>query len=97
MGLLQKNPNELLHSHTMEGHRFIIKSPLTVTISSQTVVLGQGVSLGDHLFEVVVTREVWVFADLPIERASRSWKLYPLRSNKFEWSILFSFFSPSIL
>jgi len=71
MGLLQKDLNELLHSHTMEGHRYIIKSPLTGTISSQTVVLGQGVSTGDQLFEVVDTREVWVFANLPIEQAQR--------------------------
>jgi cobalt-zinc-cadmium efflux system membrane fusion protein len=55
----------------MEGHRYIIKSPLTGTISSQTVVLGQGVSPGDQLFEVVDTREVWVFANLPIEQAQR--------------------------
>ena len=71
MGLSQKDLNELLHSHTMEGHRYIIKSPLTGTISSQTVVLGQGVSPGDHFFEVVDTREVWVFASLPIEQAQR--------------------------
>ncbi|MEX0829125.1 MAG: efflux RND transporter periplasmic adaptor subunit [Nitrospirales bacterium] len=71
MGLLQKDLNELLHSHTMEGHHYIIKSPLTGTISSQSVVLGQGVSPGDQLFEVVDTREVWVFANLPIEQAQR--------------------------
>lgn len=71
MGLLEKDLNELLHSHSMEGHRYIIKSPLTGTISSQTVVLGQGVSPGDQLFEVVDTREVWVFANLPIEQAQR--------------------------
>jgi cobalt-zinc-cadmium efflux system membrane fusion protein len=71
MGLLKKDLNELLHSHTMEGHRYIIKSPLNGTISEQTVVLGQGVSTGDHLFEVVDIRQVWVFANLPIEQAQR--------------------------
>ncbi len=71
MGLLKKDLNELLHSHTMEGHRYIIKAPLAGTISEQTVVLGQGVSTGDHLFEVVDIRQVWVFANLPIEQAQR--------------------------
>jgi cobalt-zinc-cadmium efflux system membrane fusion protein len=71
MGLLKKDLNELLHSHTMEGHRYIIKAPLAGIISEQTVVLGQGVSTGDHLFEVVDIRQVWVFANLPIEQAQR--------------------------
>ncbi len=71
MGLLKKDLDELLHSHTMEGHRYIIKAPLTGTISEQTVVLGQGVRAGDHLFEVVDVRQVWVFANLPIEQAQR--------------------------
>ncbi|MGV7227261.1 MAG: efflux RND transporter periplasmic adaptor subunit [Nitrospirales bacterium] len=71
MGLMKKDLNELLHSHTMEGHRYIIKAPLAGIISEQTVVLGQGVSPGDHLFEVVDIRQVWVFANLPIEQAQR--------------------------
>jgi len=71
MGLMKNDLNELLHSHTMEGHRYIIKAPLAGIISEQTVVLGQGVSPGDHLFEVVDTRQVWVFANLPIEQAQR--------------------------
>jgi len=71
MGLLKKDLNELLHSHTMEGHRYIIKAPLAGIISEQTVVLGQGVSTGEHLFEIVDTRKVWVFANLPIEQAQR--------------------------
>ncbi|MCZ6799073.1 MAG: efflux RND transporter periplasmic adaptor subunit [Nitrospirae bacterium] len=71
MGLLKKELNALLHSHTMEGHRYIIKSPLTGTISEQTVVLGQGIKTSDQLFEVVDTRQVWVFANLPIEQAQR--------------------------
>ncbi len=71
MGLLKKDLDELLHSHSMEGHRYIIKAPLAGVISEQTVVLGQGVRTGDHLFEVVDTRQVWVFANLPIEQAQR--------------------------
>jgi len=71
MGLLEKELNALLHSHTMEGHRYIIKSPLTGTISEQTVVLGQGIKTSDQLFEVVDTRQVWVFANLPIEQTQR--------------------------
>jgi len=71
MGLLEKELNALLHSHTMEGHLYIIKSPLTGTISEQTVVLGQGINTSDQLFEIVDTRQVWVFANLPIEQAQR--------------------------
>ena len=71
MGLLEKDLDALLHSHTMEGHRYIIKAPLAGIISEQTVVLGQGVSPGDHLFQIVDTRQVWVFANLPIEQAQR--------------------------
>lgn len=71
MGLVKDELDELLHSHTMEGHRYIIKSPLAGIISEQTVVLGQGIKTGDHLFEVVNTKEVWVFASLPIEQAQR--------------------------
>jgi cobalt-zinc-cadmium efflux system membrane fusion protein len=71
MGLLKNDLNELLHSHTMEGHRYIIKAPLAGIISDQTVVLGQGVSTGDQLFEIVDIRQVWVFANLPIEQAQR--------------------------
>ncbi len=71
MGLLKKDLDELLHSHTMEGHRYIIKATLAGVVSEQTVVLGQGVHTGDHLFEIVDTRQVWVFANLPIELAQR--------------------------
>lgn len=71
MGLLEKELNALLHSHTMEGHLYIIKSPLTGIISEQTVVLGQGITTSDQLFEIVDTRQVWVFANLPIEQAQR--------------------------
>lgn len=71
MGLDKQELDDLLHSHDMEGHHYIIKSPLNGTISEQTVVLGQGIKTGDHLFEVVDTRQVWVFANLPIEQAQR--------------------------
>ncbi len=71
MGLTHDELDDLLHSHSMEGHRYIIKSPLTGTITDQTVVLGQGIGTGDHLFEVVDTQQVWVFANLPIEQAQR--------------------------
>lgn len=71
MGLLDKELDALLHSHTMEGHLYIIHSPLTGTISGQTVVLGQGVTTSEQLFEIVDTRHVWVFANLPIEQAQR--------------------------
>ena len=71
MGVTKKELDELLHSHSMEGHRYIIKSPLTGTISDQTVVLGQGIHTGDQFFQIVDTRKVWVFANLPIEQAQR--------------------------
>ncbi len=71
MGLLEKELDALLHSHTMEGHLYIIKSPLTGIISEQAVVLGQGITPSEELFEIVDTRHVWVFANLPIEQARR--------------------------
>ncbi|NKB82426.1 MAG: efflux RND transporter periplasmic adaptor subunit [Nitrospirales bacterium] len=71
MGLGPKELDALLAHHTLEGHYYIIRSPLTGTISTQTVVLGQGVKMSDHLFEVVDTQQVWVFANLPIEQAQR--------------------------
>jgi multidrug efflux pump subunit AcrA (membrane-fusion protein) len=37
----------------------------------QNVVVGQGVSPGAALFEVVDTSQVWVFANLPFEQARR--------------------------
>jgi len=71
MGLTPEELDGLVHGHTMEGHRYIIKSPLAGTIADQTVVLGQGIRPGDQLFEVVDTQQVWVFASLPIEQAQR--------------------------
>jgi len=71
MGLSRKELHDLIHSHTVEGHRYILKAPLTGTISSQTVVLGQGVQPKDQLFELVDTSHVWIFANLPIEQARK--------------------------
>ncbi len=71
MGLSQQELNDLLERHTIEGHHYIIKAPLTGTISEQSVVLGQGIRSGDHLFQIVDTRKVWVFANLPVEQAQR--------------------------
>lgn len=69
MGLSKKELRDLIQRHSIEGHRYILKAPLTGTISSQTVVLGQGVQPGDQLLEIVDTSHVWVFANLPIEEA----------------------------
>ena len=69
MGLSRRELDDLLHSHTVEGHRYILKAPLTGTIASQTVVLGQGVIPEDELLELVDTSHVWIFANLPIEQA----------------------------
>lgn len=69
MGLSRKELDDLIQRHSSEGHRYILKAPLTGTISSQTVVLGQGVQPQDQLFELVDTSHVWIFANLPIEQA----------------------------
>ena len=71
MGLTETDFQELEEGSHIHGHRYIVKAPLQGTISSQTVVLGQGVSPGQELFHVVNTSEVWVFANLPIEQAGR--------------------------
>jgi cobalt-zinc-cadmium efflux system membrane fusion protein len=70
MGL---SPVELLaleQTHE-ENHRYTLASPIAGTIVAQHVVRGQGVAPGGDLFEVVDTRRVWVFANLPIERARK--------------------------
>ena len=69
MGLSRKELDDLIQSHSVEGHRYILKAPLTGTISSQTVVLGQGVAPGDELLELVDVSHVWIFANLPVEQA----------------------------
>lgn len=54
-----------------ESHRYTLTSPIAGTVVSQQVVRGQGVAPGIELFEVVDTRRVWVFANLPIEEARK--------------------------
>jgi membrane fusion protein, heavy metal efflux system len=54
-----------------ENHRYTLASPIAGTIVAQHVVRGQGVAPGVDLFEVVDTSRVWVFANLPIERARK--------------------------
>ena len=70
MGL---SPVELLaleQTHE-ENHRYTLASPIAGTIVAQHVVRGQGVAPGVDLFEVVDTSRVWVFANVPIERARK--------------------------
>ncbi len=71
MGLTETDFQELEQGSHIHGHRYILNAPLQGTISSQTVVLGQGVSPGQELFQVVDTSQVWVFANLPIEETGR--------------------------
>ncbi|MDO8547292.1 MAG: efflux RND transporter periplasmic adaptor subunit, partial [Nitrospirales bacterium] len=54
-----------------ESHRYVLRSPIAGIVVQQNVVLGQGVSSGTALFEVVDTSQVWVFANLPLEQARR--------------------------
>jgi multidrug resistance efflux pump len=54
-----------------ENHRYTLASPIAGAIVAQHVVRGQGVAPGGDLFEVVDTSRVWVFANLPIERARK--------------------------
>lgn len=71
MGLTDEDLQELVQGTHLEGHRYILKSPLSGTIASQTVVLGQGVSPEQELFQIVDTSQVWVFANLPVEQVAR--------------------------
>ncbi|WP_447971462.1 efflux RND transporter periplasmic adaptor subunit [Nitrospira sp. M1] len=71
MGLTPKELHELEHGSHLEGHKYILRAPLGGTITHQQVVIGQGVSVGEELFEIVDTSRVWVFANLPIEQARR--------------------------
>ncbi len=71
MGLTETDFQELEEGSHIHGHRYIVKAPLQGTISSQTVVLGQGVLPGQELFHLVDTSQVWVFANLPIEEVGR--------------------------
>ncbi len=71
MGLSEKELQQLEHGSHLEGHKYLLRAPLSGTVVSQHIVLGQGVAAGDELFEIVDTSRVWVFANLPIEQARR--------------------------
>jgi cobalt-zinc-cadmium efflux system membrane fusion protein len=70
MGLSSMELLALEQQHA-ENHRYTLSSPIAGTIVAQHVVRGQGVAPGVDLFEVVDTSRVWVFANLPIERARK--------------------------
>lgn len=71
MGLSAQELQQLEHGSHLEGHKYLLRAPLSGTVVSQKIVLGQGVAAGDELFEIVDTSRVWVFANLPIEHARR--------------------------
>lgn len=71
MGLSEQELQQLEHGSHLEGHKYLLRAPLSGTVVSQQIVLGQGVAAGDELFEIVDTSRVWVFANLPIEQARR--------------------------
>jgi membrane fusion protein, heavy metal efflux system len=71
MGLSEHELQQLEHGSHLEGHKYLLRAPLSGTVVSQKIVLGQGVAAGDELFEIVDTSRVWVFANLPIEQARR--------------------------
>jgi cobalt-zinc-cadmium efflux system membrane fusion protein len=71
MGLSPGELRDLEQGSHQEGHRYTLRSPIAGTVVAQHVVLGQGVSTGSELFEIVDTSNVWVFANLSIEQARR--------------------------
>lgn len=71
MGMTAEELHQLEHGSHQEGHRYTLKSPIAGTVVAQNVVLGQGVTPGNELFEIVDTSRVWVFANLPIEQARK--------------------------
>ncbi len=71
MGMTADELHQLEHGSHQEGHRYTLKSPIAGTVVAQNVVLGQGVTPGNELFEIVDTSRVWVFANLPIEQARK--------------------------
>lgn len=71
MGLTATELQELVRGTHVEGHRYLLKSPLQGIVTDQSVVLGQGIRPGDQLFRVVDTDHVWVFANLPVEQAQQ--------------------------
>lgn len=71
MGLSQQELQQMEHGSHLEGHKYLLRAPLSGTVVNQKIVLGQGVAAGDEFFEIVDTSQVWVFANLPIEHARR--------------------------
>ncbi len=71
MAFTEEDLRALEQESHVEGHLYVLRAPLSGTVVSQNVVLGQGVSPGIDLLEVVDTSRVWVFANLPIEEARR--------------------------
>ncbi len=71
MGLSEQELQQLEHGSHLEGHKYTLRAPLSGTVVSQHIVLGQGVAAGEEFFEIVDTSRVWVFANLPIEQARR--------------------------
>ncbi len=71
MGLSEQELRQMEHGGHLEGHKYLLRAPLSGTVVSQHIVLGQGVAAGDEFFEIVDTSHVWVFANLPIEQARR--------------------------
>lgn len=71
MGLTAEELRELERAIHEESHRYVLRSPIAGIVVQQNVVLGQGVSPGSELFEIVDTSRVWVFASLPMEYARR--------------------------
>ena len=69
MGLTAAELAGMERGRHQEGHRYTLTSPIPGTVVAQQAVRGQGVAPGQELFEVVDTSRVWVFANLPIERA----------------------------
>ncbi|WP_447962789.1 efflux RND transporter periplasmic adaptor subunit [Nitrospira sp. Ecomares 2.1] len=71
MGLSPQELQQMEHGSHLEGHKYLLRAPLSGTVVNQKIVLGQGVAAGDEFFEIVDTSQVWVFANLPIEHARR--------------------------
>lgn len=71
MGMTAEELAQLEPGQHTERHQYFLRAPLSGTVVRQDVVLGQGISPGTDVFEVVDTSQVWVFANLPIEEATR--------------------------
>ena len=71
MGLSKAELAGLERGGHEEGHHYTLTSPIAGTVVAQNAVRGQGVAPGEELFEVVDTSRVWVFANLPIEKARK--------------------------